>query len=123
MDLRGKKLKSTAKQQHRWDRFFAIYKKIRFYSSMYRKIWVDVFIKYNISLPSSAAAERLFSMDAAILTAKRPSLKLPTACFFEWKLNLHKTTMMTWLARPVNKEAAGLPTFSILVLSFVFLFR
>ena len=65
-----KELKSTANQQHRWDRFFAIFKVIRFYDSMYRQIWVDVFIKYNTPLQSYYAVEQLFSMGAASLTAK-----------------------------------------------------
>ena len=41
---------------------------------MYRQSWVDVFIKCNTPLPNSAAVKRLFSMGAAILTAKRASL-------------------------------------------------
>ena len=41
----GKKLKSTANQQHRWDRFFAIQKKKSFYDSMNGQIWLDVFVK------------------------------------------------------------------------------
>ena len=42
---------------------------------MYRQILVDVFIKYNTPLRSSAAVEQLlFSVGAAILTAKRASL-------------------------------------------------
>ena len=38
---------------------------------MYRKIWVDVFIKtLQRPLAKSTAVERLFSINAAILTAK-----------------------------------------------------
>ena len=50
--------------------FFASSKNLRFYGSMYRQIWVDVIIKYNISLPRSSAVERLFFRGAAILIAK-----------------------------------------------------
>ena len=69
----GKELKiyrKSANQQHHWDRFFAVFKNIRFYDSMYRHIWVDVFIKYNTPLQSSSAVERLFFMSATSLTAK-----------------------------------------------------
>ena len=49
----GKKIeiyhKSTNQQHHR-DRS-AISKKIRFYDSMYRQIWVDVFLKHNTLSP------------------------------------------------------------------------
>ena len=60
-------------------------KKIRFYSSRCRQIWVDVFIKH-IPLPISPAVKRLFSMGAAILTAKRPSL---TSRNFQWLVFLN----------------------------------
>ena len=43
--------------------------KKRFYDSMYRQIWVDVFLNYNTLSPSSSAVERLFPRGAAILTA------------------------------------------------------
>ena len=68
----GKKLKSTANLQinNITGIVSAISKKIRFYDSMYRQIWVDVFLKYNSLSPRSSFVERLFSRGAAILTAK-----------------------------------------------------
>ena len=47
---------------------------MRFFGSMYWQSCVDTFVKYNTSLPSSAAVEQLFFMGAVILTAKRASL-------------------------------------------------
>ena len=71
-DFDVKKLKSTANPQinNITGIVSAISKKIRFYDSMYRQIWVDVFLMYNTLSPSSSALERLFFRGAAILTAK-----------------------------------------------------
>ena len=56
-------------------RSFMQFQKIRFYDSMYRQIWVDIFLKYNNLSPSSSAVERLFPSGIAILTAKLVGLR------------------------------------------------
>ncbi|KAG0709966.1 hypothetical protein GWK47_023755 [Chionoecetes opilio] len=55
----------------------------------HRQIWVDLFIRYNTPVPSSAAVERLFSMGSDVMRPKRSSL---TAKNFE-KLVLLKGNM------------------------------
>ncbi|KAG0721138.1 hypothetical protein GWK47_006515 [Chionoecetes opilio] len=49
--------------------------------------WVDVFVKYNTAIPSSAAVERLFSQGSEIMKAKRASL---TSDSFERLIGLHE---------------------------------
>lgn len=39
-----------------------------------RSAWIEMFLKYNSSIPSSAAVERVFSTGSDILRPKRSSL-------------------------------------------------
>jgi hypothetical protein len=69
----------------------------------HRNCWLDLFVKYKIPLPSSAAVERLFSMGSDIIRPKRSSL---TATNFEnlvfIKGNLHMMKK-NWL--PKKKDS------------------
>ncbi|KAG0727703.1 hypothetical protein GWK47_034103 [Chionoecetes opilio] len=44
------------------------------FPALSRAAWVDVFVKYNTAIPSSAAVERLFSQGSYIMKAKRASI-------------------------------------------------
>ncbi|KAG0714914.1 hypothetical protein GWK47_013177 [Chionoecetes opilio] len=45
-----------------------------------RAAWIDVFVKYNTAIPSSAAVDKLFSQGSDVMKTKRASL---TSNFFE----------------------------------------
>lgn len=69
----------------------------------HRDAWVKLFIKYNTSLPSSAAAERLFSTAGNILRPKRSSL---TANNFEQLVMLkgNSQNFKTFLKNDLKKN-------------------
>ncbi|KAG0726803.1 hypothetical protein GWK47_035854 [Chionoecetes opilio] len=59
----------------------------------HRQIWVDLFIRYNTPVPSSAAVERLFSMGSDVMRPKRSSLttkNLEKLVFLKGNMNLLK---------------------------------
>ncbi|KAG0719117.1 Thyroid peroxidase [Chionoecetes opilio] len=59
----------------------------------HRQIWVDLFIRYNTPVPSSAAVERLFSMGSDVMRPKRSSLtakNFEKLVFLKGNMNLHK---------------------------------
>ncbi|KAG0711100.1 hypothetical protein GWK47_021383 [Chionoecetes opilio] len=59
----------------------------------HRQIWVDLFIRYNTPVPSSAAVERLFSMGSDVMRPKRSSLtakNFEKLVFLKGNMNLLK---------------------------------
>ena len=59
----------------------------------FRNEWVDLFIKYNTPLPSSASVERMFSFGSDILRPKRATLRSPNfenLVFMKVNLNIIK---------------------------------
>ncbi|KAG0714402.1 hypothetical protein GWK47_014213 [Chionoecetes opilio] len=44
------------------------------FSAISDAAWVDVFVNYNTTIPSSAAVKRLFSQGSEIMKAKRASI-------------------------------------------------
>ncbi|KAG0718380.1 hypothetical protein GWK47_052488 [Chionoecetes opilio] len=59
----------------------------------HRQIWVDLFIRYNTPVPSSAAVERLFSMGSGVMRPKRSSLtakNFEKLVFLKGNMNLLK---------------------------------
>ncbi|KAG0725684.1 hypothetical protein GWK47_038132 [Chionoecetes opilio] len=63
------------------------------FSMEHRQIWVDLFIRYNTPVPSSAAVERLFSMGSDVMRPKRSSLtakNFEKLVFLKGNMNLLK---------------------------------
>ncbi|KAG0726197.1 putative nuclease HARBI1 [Chionoecetes opilio] len=61
----------------------------------HRQIWVDLFIRYNTPVPSSAAVERLFSMGSDVMRPKRSSLtakNFEKLVFLKGNMNLLKAS-------------------------------
>ncbi|KAG0714609.1 hypothetical protein GWK47_013775 [Chionoecetes opilio] len=59
----------------------------------HRQIWVDLFIRYNTPVPSSAAVELLFSMGSDVMRPKRSSLmakNFEKLVFLKGNMNLLK---------------------------------
>lgn len=59
----------------------------------YQEVWVNLFIKYNTPLPSSAAVERMFSQGSDILRPKRAAMtssNFENFVFMKGNMNLFK---------------------------------
>ncbi|KAG0698462.1 hypothetical protein GWK47_026041 [Chionoecetes opilio] len=57
------------------------------FSALSHAAWVDVFVRYNTTIASSTAVERLFSQGSDIMKAKKKSL---TSDNFERLVGLHE---------------------------------
>ena len=44
------------------------------FSVFHRRVWVEVFLKYNTGIPSSAAIERVFFVGSNVMKPKRATL-------------------------------------------------
>jgi hypothetical protein len=67
----------------------------------------DMFIKYNVALPSSAAVERLFSVGGMVGTAKRNRLK---PALFESLLLQRVNSMNSMITHWQSHAAVSVPS-------------
>ncbi|XP_076044807.1 uncharacterized protein LOC143027406 [Oratosquilla oratoria] len=74
MYMRGDDNQPAATPSHLHENLENTYEAWNKFPLLHREAWLDLFIRYNTSLPSSAAVERLFSMGSDILRPKRSSL-------------------------------------------------
>ncbi|KAG0724739.1 hypothetical protein GWK47_039997 [Chionoecetes opilio] len=79
----GKKLLSWCSEKQR----NKLLETVSMFPALSHATWVDVFVKYNTAIPSSAAVERLFSQGSEVMKAKRTSL---TSDSFERLIGLHE---------------------------------